>query len=117
MLVVVLGVIWLNFVLLPCVHAAITDNTTTHNCPHCPTPENDSCHNDNTCENCQSGVATLKVQKDNFESEKHRVNFTTLNFKLAHDYTVSSQLPEVTKQSYQCNYSIPIYLKNCAFLN
>lgn len=115
--VAVLGAIWLNFVLLPCVHAASIDNANTHNCPHCPIPQKDSCHDNSTCEETQNGVATLKVQKDNDELDKYRINFTAFNPKLAHEYTISSQLSETTLQSCRYNYPIPIYLKNCAFLN
>ncbi|MFT5453148.1 MAG: hypothetical protein ACI9N9_002649 [Enterobacterales bacterium] len=117
LLIVVLGVIWLNIALLPCVHAAFGDNPITHNCPHCPIPQKDSCHDKNTCDNCDDGYNTLNVQKYNIEVEKNRANFFVPPLKSVNDYSIFPQLVDIQKTTYFCKNSIPIYLKNCAFLN
>lgn len=42
---ILISVAWLIF-LVPCVGAVSIDQQISHECPHCPSPENDPCHGD-----------------------------------------------------------------------
>ena len=114
---VVLSVLWLNFILIPCVHAGTIDQQTGHDCPHCPTPEKDSCHSDNECSDCDDGLNALKAEKSNQKLDDH-TKYTALPSSCDSDCPDVTRYSTVLVTSVEINYiSPPIYLKNCVFLN
>lgn len=114
---ILISAAWLNLVLVPCVGAVSIDQQTSHECLHCPSPENDPCHSDSDCNNCDDGLNTLKAQKYNIELEDHQ-KFAALPSWYENDITIHSNYSERRLSASVTNYiSPPIYLKNCAFLN
>ncbi len=113
---VVLSVVWLNIVITPCVHAITIDQQSDHDCPHCPAPEKDSCHNNNECDGCDRGLITLKAQKPNTEQEDI-LEFAALT-QHCHSESTNQFGPFKTRHLTKFDYYFPpIYLQNCALLN
>lgn len=113
----ILGVVWLNFVLLPCVHAVTFDQQTNHKCPHCPAPEKDFFHNKNDCDDCNHGLNTLKSQNNKLELDDNP-KFTALPSLCDSENVNETKHSVVPLITTVVNYSFPpIYLQNSAFLN
>ena len=114
---VVLAAVWMNLILLTCVHAVSFNQETSHECPHCPAPDNNPCHSNDDCDDCDAGLNTHKAQKYNIELEDHQ-KFAALSSWYENDITIHSNYSERRLSASVTNYISPsIYLKNCAFLN
>ena len=113
---VVFSAVLLNLIILPCVHAASIDQQTKHDCPHCPVPKKDPCHNDNECDDCNSSLISHKAQKSNTEQDENP-KFGAFT-QHCHSESTNQFGPFKTKHSTEFDYHFPpIYLQNCAFLN
>lgn len=119
LIIVVLGAIWLNFTFLPCVHANAVDLQSNHKYPQCPVSDRDPCHNSN-CENCDSGLNTLKTQnntqKYNLQIDDYS-KFALVPSLLTNGYINDSYISNICVDTLITNDFLPIYIKNCAFLN
>jgi hypothetical protein len=114
---VVVSAMWLNFIVIPCVHAVNVDQQIRHDCPHCPVPEKDPCHSDSGCSDCDNGLNTLKAEKNNQKLDDS-TKYTALPASCDSDYLDVTRHSNVLVTSIETHYpSPPIYLKNCAFLN
>jgi hypothetical protein len=114
---VVLAIVWMNLILLPCVHAASFDQETSHECPHCPAPDESSCHSNDDCSDCDAGNNIIKSQKVNIKLEDNQKTFALPSWResdYANEFNASDVPIIVTITNY---ISPPIYLKNCVFLN
>ena len=114
--IVLLNATLLNFSLLQCTQALSFDQKASHDCVHCKISENDSCHSNNFQSDCVISKDVIKTQKV-INENNDLPKFTAF----AQSYqTTSANIVELFKTniSSEFNYSfLPIYLKNCAFLN
>ncbi len=111
-----IGIVWLSFVLIPCVHAVSSGLQNEHNCPHCPTPGKDPCHSNNNCNDCDTAKTTVKTQKLSIQQD----DLPKLSALTQECHSAIANQPVFIKKYFSTQFFYnfpPIYLKNCAFLN
>ena len=117
------SVLWISTTLAQCVYADSVDLVTAHyDSSNCVLHDNNPVKKDKDCVDCNNIRITLTTQENAFSEKNHyekdkQPTFAALATLDEHSYKVDSACNAGATTRLKYNYSPPIYLQNCAFLN
>lgn len=105
----------LNVAAASCVHTFTTDESTRHNCPHCPPAEDEGCHDQVECYNCDRDLVAYESKA----SERIHDKLKDIPFLVNNKYIPQARLYDSDSPILIYTHSsvLPLYLRHCAFLN
>ena len=116
------SVVWLSIALTQCVYADSIEYSAAHDSSNCALHDNNPIKKDKDCVDCNSSLITLTTQENTFSQKYHyeledQPNLIALASLYTPQFTIGSKCNANAVTQLDNDYSPPIYLKNCVFLN